>query len=203
MADDGRRRLLVRGPHSSLTAPPPAVERHWHLALLGITHVDTPDEIVAPVHVCDMLEDGEVDDAGRDERVGFMACPCSRPASAQGPAPAPPAYMSPRLRLHSQGLPFSLISRQCRSLTLASRTPASQNFRMPSSTASPTSASASMIQIRSLEWKATAMKIGSGSGSPCKKDSVSLDESVGRSALRPVISESRGREDVSPLAEVR
>jgi hypothetical protein len=35
-----------------------------------------------------------------------------------------------------------------------------------------------MIHILSFEWNAIAMNIGSGSGSPWRKDNVSLDESV-------------------------
>lgn len=87
------------------------------------------------------------------------------------------------MKRHSQGSPLNLNSRQCRSLTLASRIPLSQNCLIPSSTASPISASASMIHIRSCEWNATAIKMGSGSGAPCINVRVSLEESRGQPGL--------------------
>lgn len=75
--------LVGRRPYSPLATPSSPVESHWHLAFFGIAHIHTADEIVSSVHVGYMLQDGQVNNSRRDERVGLVACPWIRESASK------------------------------------------------------------------------------------------------------------------------
>jgi hypothetical protein len=68
--------ILIGGsPDGALVTPSSPVECDWHFPFFGITHIDTADEIVASVHMGNVLEYSQMDDPRRDQRVGLMARP--------------------------------------------------------------------------------------------------------------------------------